>query len=950
MPYSVATFTGDGSNTQFSVPFPLIDRSHLLVFVGGVPTSFSWVADGVINITPAPGNGIEVELRRDSNRAAPLVDFHDGAVLTEADLELANKQAIFVAQEALDSADESIMSPQIEAWSLAAQSAASSAGSSAINAAASASAAAGSASAAAASALDAANSASLAGTKVDKLVANTTGAAFRLTTDANVTFDLESSTLAASYVHAPAAAVSGVSSKKYVVDFKKFTVEGVNAAYFAGNRVEITKGSGSGVFDVAAFDAVIKPTSAAGSVGDLFGYRVTFQGDGAGSANRITALSLNLTNAIQANSAYGIDIEHMGGGAVTLSSALRVRGGGTTPVVSQALQVDETVDLQGALVRWNQSAGSFGDILQVNDSSFANVLSINSGGDVNFGKTQRRIKAPMSDGTTPSNNLLFQTTAVNEATRFGIMPSGSGVTAGYYAFGGSDVNNTHVGVFGVNASEVFLLSGKFGSGVVKDLVFYRDGAEKFRLGSNGPTPQGPALADNFAGADIGARVNAAFAAGHSSVYVKATGTILTAITVGQNQKLIFAPGAWTLSVVGSAAITLAGHGASVEGAGQGTVLTTSVNNQSIISVNTGYNKIHIRDLVLDRSITAVAGGNGISFGITGWGSNGIIENVVATNHYIGILCGPTSYSFINGCFSAYNVSHGFHFSGTSDTNGLQWYIRDNLSQQNGGNGFFIQSVSGPSTASVGDITSCRTYANTGKGIYALAAGGSYAIQSLRIRDCFLGNDGSSEIHLDTYGTNHDLNNNYIELGGTSATGPTLATAASNLSHGIHITANNGHVSITGGSILYQSLCGIHTQQTGALIVTGTRIIDCGAANTGGAGSQSGIFINATGQARIVGVVSKKAAAITQLYGIYCFTDNNTIIGCELDGQTAPLAGTTLVNTQQIGNRPMIGTGWGAPTGTPTRTTFATGSVTLPQLAERVKALIDDLTTQRIIGA
>lgn len=36
------------------------------------------------------------------------------------------------------------------------------------------------------------------------------------------------------------------------------------------------------------------------------------------------------------------------------------------------------------------------------------------------------------------------------------------------------------------------------------------------------------------------------------------------------------------------------------------------------------------------------------------------------------------------------------------------------------------------------------------------------------------------------------------------------------------------------------------------------------------------------------------------------------------------------------------TGWATATGTATRTTFATGTVTLPQLAERVKALIDDL--------
>ncbi len=36
------------------------------------------------------------------------------------------------------------------------------------------------------------------------------------------------------------------------------------------------------------------------------------------------------------------------------------------------------------------------------------------------------------------------------------------------------------------------------------------------------------------------------------------------------------------------------------------------------------------------------------------------------------------------------------------------------------------------------------------------------------------------------------------------------------------------------------------------------------------------------------------------------------------------------------------TGWAVATGTPTRTTFVTSTVTLPQLAERVKALIDDL--------
>lgn len=43
------------------------------------------------------------------------------------------------------------------------------------------------------------------------------------------------------------------------------------------------------------------------------------------------------------------------------------------------------------------------------------------------------------------------------------------------------------------------------------------------------------------------------------------------------------------------------------------------------------------------------------------------------------------------------------------------------------------------------------------------------------------------------------------------------------------------------------------------------------------------------------------------------------------------------------------TGWTAATGTATRTTFNTATVTLPQLAERVKALLDDLTAHGLIG-
>jgi hypothetical protein len=47
------------------------------------------------------------------------------------------------------------------------------------------------------------------------------------------------------------------------------------------------------------------------------------------------------------------------------------------------------------------------------------------------------------------------------------------------------------------------------------------------------------------------------------------------------------------------------------------------------------------------------------------------------------------------------------------------------------------------------------------------------------------------------------------------------------------------------------------------------------------------------------------------------------------------------NTRVVTNRQ---TGWSAPTGTSTRTTFDTATVTLPQLAERFKALYEDLSS------
>jgi hypothetical protein len=61
-----------------------------------------------------------------------------------------------------------------------------------------------------------------------------------------------------------------------------------------------------------------------------------------------------------------------------------------------------------------------------------------------------------------------------------------------------------------------------------------------------------------------------------------------------------------------------------------------------------------------------------------------------------------------------------------------------------------------------------------------------------------------------------------------------------------------------------------------------------------------------------------------------------------DGGTFSIAGDQVVGARR--------TGWVAPTGTSSRATFDTATVTATQLAERVKALIEDLTAHGLIGA
>jgi len=96
--------TASGSTDTFPVPMPYLDKAHVIVSVDGVvvdPINISWPTDGSVQIlTGNPTAGAVVERRR-RTPADPLVDFQPGN-LEAADLNTADRQALYLAQEGYD--------------------------------------------------------------------------------------------------------------------------------------------------------------------------------------------------------------------------------------------------------------------------------------------------------------------------------------------------------------------------------------------------------------------------------------------------------------------------------------------------------------------------------------------------------------------------------------------------------------------------------------------------------------------------------------------------------------------------------------------------------------------------------------------------------------------------------------------------------------------------------
>lgn len=106
MANSYVRYTGNGTTTDYTFPFPYISQDHVKVSVDGVAAVFTFLNANTVKITPAP-TGV-IDIRRVTPKDNPPVNFQDGSVLKEADLDLLALFSTYIAQEVQDTVDQVI--------------------------------------------------------------------------------------------------------------------------------------------------------------------------------------------------------------------------------------------------------------------------------------------------------------------------------------------------------------------------------------------------------------------------------------------------------------------------------------------------------------------------------------------------------------------------------------------------------------------------------------------------------------------------------------------------------------------------------------------------------------------------------------------------------------------------------------------------------------------------
>ena len=75
------SYTGNGSTTQYALPFTYIATSHIKAYLNNVETALFSVSGSTLTFNTAPANSVAILIKRITPTDARLVDFQDEVYL-----------------------------------------------------------------------------------------------------------------------------------------------------------------------------------------------------------------------------------------------------------------------------------------------------------------------------------------------------------------------------------------------------------------------------------------------------------------------------------------------------------------------------------------------------------------------------------------------------------------------------------------------------------------------------------------------------------------------------------------------------------------------------------------------------------------------------------------------------------------------------------------------------
>ena len=127
MASTIFIYTGDGTKTDFTVPFDYLKKSFVTVRLGTVTTltggdygdtgsDYYFLDKTTIRLKVAPASGESLTIRRHTSATERVVTFKDASILKATDLDTSQIQAFHIAEEGRDAINDAIIGDKEGNW------------------------------------------------------------------------------------------------------------------------------------------------------------------------------------------------------------------------------------------------------------------------------------------------------------------------------------------------------------------------------------------------------------------------------------------------------------------------------------------------------------------------------------------------------------------------------------------------------------------------------------------------------------------------------------------------------------------------------------------------------------------------------------------------------------------------------------------------------------------